>query len=143
MGVGKESVIPTPKEGLPVSNGVKYQIGIKGSGKTGTTTRGARGGFRANTSEKGTYSNKSSYTPKGKLMSKATPKDVTAANPFVGTGYWHGLMLPLPEEQKTNYVTVEPEVLLNMILHVTTLSGFGCLKVTVLSASVVPLIVLT
>lgn len=110
MGVGTESVVPTPKEGLPVSNGVKYQTGIKSSGKTGTVTRGARGGFRANISGKGTYSNKSSYAPNGKLMSRATPKDVTAANPFVGTGYWHGLMLPLPEEQRTNYVTVEPEV---------------------------------
>ena len=111
MGVGTESPLPAPREEAPVSSGgVKYQAGPKGSGKTGTATRGARGGFNANASGKGTYTHEASFNPKGQLISRTAPKDVNAPNPFVGTGYWHGLMMPLPEEKRTNYVIQEPEV---------------------------------
>lgn len=108
MGVGNESPLPAPREGAPVQRGAVYKAGSKGSGKTGTATRYTRGGYQANSSAKGRFSNEASYTPNGKLMTRTAPKDVTAPNPFVGTGYWHGLMMPLPEERRTNYVIKDP-----------------------------------
>jgi len=111
MGVGNESPLPAPREGAPVSRGgVKFQSGSKGSGKTGTSTRFSRGGYQPNSSGKGTYSNQASYNPQGRLVarSQAAPAPVEA-NPFVGTGYTHGFMVPLPEPGRTPYVIVNPE----------------------------------
>lgn len=109
MGVGNESPLPAPREGAPVQRGHVFQSGTKGSGKTGTSTRYTRGGYQPNSSGKGTFTHDASYMPQGKLMTRTAPKDVTVPNPFVGTGYWHGFPIPLPEERRTNYVILPPE----------------------------------
>ena len=60
----------------------------KGQGKTGTATRGARGGYSANSSSKGAASNSSSYVGRGEApaFQRAVEKEAPAA-PFFGTGY--------------------------------------------------------
>ena len=96
------------------SSGVEYIFNPKNSGKTGTVTKGANTGYKANVSGKGTFKNKSSYVPKQPKTEVyvAQPKPIVTAPPSTGTGHWHGFPIPLPEQSRTNYVIThnEPEV---------------------------------
>ena len=71
------------------SSGIEYKVGSKGSGKTGTVTKGANTGYKANASVKGTYKNTSSYVPKESeakvFVTKPTP--IVTTPPSTGTDY--------------------------------------------------------
>lgn len=104
------SPLPAPRETGPApKNGVKFQAGSKGSGKTGTATRSSSRGYQPNASGKGTYSNEASYAPRGGFE-RGQMVHTEIPSPFVGTGYWHGLGVPMPEQERTPYVIKEPEV---------------------------------
>lgn len=81
----------------------------KGQGKTGTATRGARGGYSANSSSKGAASNSSSYVGRGEApaFQRAVEKEAPAA-PFFGTGYWHGFPV-YTTDTRVPYAIVEPQ----------------------------------
>lgn len=90
-------------------SGVKYTATAKGAGKTGTVTRGARGGYSANSSAKGAYKNEASLSTKGKVEHVEPKAQVVPQDEFMGTGYTPFFYVPQAAPDKVSYVIVTPE----------------------------------
>ena len=76
--------------------------------KRGGVSYGGPGSHGGNTGTGRT--NKSVYYPKqGRAVVNETAQTAETGRHFAGTGYWHGLYMPMTEPARTNYVVVEPE----------------------------------
>ncbi len=90
MGVTEQSAPRATEIILPGrTSGTVYKgsTTAKGAGKTGTVTRGMRGGYSKNSSAKGAYKNSSSYTPEGELKHVEVKTPIVPSSGFTGTDY--------------------------------------------------------